>query len=267
MRKIKRFSGLLITVLLTVLLTLPVMAEVNNDYIVNSQEEGYIIATNDVSHCYVIIEDCAGLFEADELNYLIPYLNDCALEGEVALVTIDYNDVGSAYDYARRWYAENFGSNTSGIVFLIDMDNRELRMYSEGSYSYILNTGKQNIITDNIYRYATNGDYVTCAERGFTQMADVLSGKKIASPMKYLSNACLAILIALIVNYFIVVKASKTAVPMRGELRKGLKSRYSFTNKNAVYTHTTKEYSPRSSSSGGSGGGGGGHSSSGGHSF
>ena len=48
-------------------------------------------------------------------------------------------------------------------------------------------------ITDNTYTYATNKDYYGCASYSFKQINTILSGGKIAEPMRYTSNIFIAI--------------------------------------------------------------------------
>ena len=44
-------------------------------------------------------------------------------------------------------------------------------------------------ITDNVYTYASNRDYFSCAAKGFERELNLLKGQKIRQPMKYISNA------------------------------------------------------------------------------
>jgi uncharacterized protein len=102
------------------------------------------------------------------------------------------------------------------------------------------------------------------------QMLALLEGRKIAQPMKYISNFLIATLLALIINYFIVMAVSKANKPSDEKLLKYMNHSLQVSNLAVEFSHQTRVYSPQESSSGGGGGGGGGGGSSGGgggHSF
>ena len=265
----KRKAAALLTFILIFMFPLIVCASESVSFSVEDDEENYKLYINDDSGYEILIDDAADILTDDEERDLIPYMADCSQEGFVILVTTDDNKYDDAEAYAGNYY-DSLIPEESGILFLIDMDTRELRFYSEGQYHYELTGSIMNIIGDNIYRSASAGNYFECAKEAFTEISDVLEGKRIAAPMKYISNACLAVLIALIINYFIARAASMMTGPLDSEVFAALNSRYSFTDPGVRKTHSTRTYSPRSSGSGGSGGGGGGGGgghSSGGHSF
>ncbi|MCR5358246.1 MAG: TPM domain-containing protein [Lachnospiraceae bacterium] len=246
------------------LTAVPVWAD--DSYTVEQEADDYVLCKNRDSGYEILIDDSADLFTESEENDLIPYMIACSDGGFVMLVTIDDNKYNDAYDFCHSYYRSKIPEE-SGIMFLIDMDTRELRFYSEGSYHRQLTKDVMNIISDNVYKQAHNGDYYACASEAFAEIADVLEGKKIAAPMKYVSNACLAILLGLIINYFFARGVSKAVKPSNSEILKSIFSAFEFRNPTVTFTHQTKTYSPRSSGSGGGGGGGGGGHSSGGHSF
>lgn len=254
------------TAALSVILTAaPAMAS-ELSYSPVEENDNYLLYENDNSGYQILIDDEADLFSPEEEADLIPYMAKSSDGGFVMLVTTDHNSYGDAESYAGNYY-RSLIPEESGILFLIDMDTRKLLFYSEGAYHRELTSSIMNIISDNIYKYATNGDYYSCAQEAFSEISDVLEGKRIAAPMKYVSNACLAILLALIINYFFARTVSKAAKPSDASIVDLLFSKFSFTDPKVTFLHETRKYSPRSSGSGGGGGGGGGGHSSGGHSF
>jgi uncharacterized protein len=266
---------LIICTLVMMLVLLPVVsfnvpASDNVSYTVEQEYDGYMLCKNDNSGYEILIDDKAGLFTEDEIEDLVSYMAPSSEGGFVLLVTTDKNPYGNADSFAGNYYRSSI-PDENGVMLLIDMDTRELLFYSEGSYQHIMTRDKSRIIADNIYRYAGDGRFYETAREGFIQVADVLAGRRIAAPMKYISNACLAVLISLIINYFFARSVSKKAKPKDNDIVNNLISRYSFTNPSVTHTNTTRTYSPRSSSSSGgggrSGGGGGGGHSSGGHRF
>lgn len=221
-----------------------------------------------------VLEDDAGLLTEEQLMELAEEMEDITAYGNVAFKTIDVNGA-STESYARSFYQNRFGTD-SGTLFLIDMDNRNIWIHSDGAVYQVITTANANTITDNVYRYASRGDYYGCASEAFRQINALLQGQRIARPMKYISNALLAVILALLINYGLVLRFTGLRKPKEGEILGSIHRKFSFTKPRAVHTHQTKTYDPVSSGGGSGGGGGhssgggGGHSSSGGgggHSF
>ena len=242
-------------------------ASEGSSYSVEANEDGYILIKNEASGYEILVDDMADLLSYDEEKQLVDYMKACSDYGFILFVSTDVNNFSNVDAYAQDYYRSRI-PDENGVMLLIDMDKRKICVYSEGSLKNVVTSSKASIITDNIYTYAHDGDYFTTAKKGFEQIEAVLGGKGIAQPMKYISNACLAILISLIFNYFFARSVSKKVKPTDSQIVDSVISRYAFADPTARHTNTTRTYSPRSSSSGGgrSGGGGGGHSS-GSHSF
>ena len=133
--------------------------------------------------------------------------------------------------------------------------------------AFILSVAEKSMLLEKmklITTYASDADYYICAMKVYEQEYTLLQGRKIAQPMKYISNALLAVVIAVVINYIIVRVYSSKRKASTKSLMNGLFEYRAFNNCNVVFTHQTKTYSPRESSSGGSSGGGGGGGSSGG---
>ena len=227
--------------------------------------------TNTETGYRAVVEDDAFLLTEEEAGKLILVMQEITAYGNAAFKTIDENFT-DAESYARDYYQSRFGTD-SGTLFLIDMDNRNIWIHSDGAVYKIITTAYANTITDNVYRYASNEDYFDCANEAFGQILSLLKGQKIAQPMKYISNGLLAAILALLLNFGLVSFFSRLKKPGKKE---NIPRRFSYTRPTAVFTHKTRVYDPVSSESGGrsggsgSGGGGGGGSRSGGgggHSF
>ena len=239
----------------------------------NADRNSGTVYTNSETGYSVIIEDNASLLSNDEKIQLAETMKDITPYGDVAFKSIDYNPY-STETYIERYYNSIFGTG-SGTVFLIDMDNRNIWIYSDGSIYSTITTAYANVITDNVYTYASDRDYFSCANKAFIQEAALLQGRRISQPMKYISNALLAIAIAILINYFIVRQTSRVRKASDNEIVNGVFANNAFNNVSVNFIRQTRTYSPRSSSSSGSsgghsggGGGGGGHSGGGGgHSF
>lgn len=229
------------------------------------EDTGYIAQQNEESGYYVVIDDAAGLFSDYEFDRLYETMEPISADGNVVLLTYSF-DAGDTETYANEYAVETFGSDANSMLFVIDMNNRILTVWSRGTVEKKITNTIGSIITDNVYTYAKDGDYFTTANEAFKQMKDVLEGNRIAQPMKYIGNACLAVLLGLLLTYFIARKMSSTSKASNSELLDSMFSQFELNNPRVDFAYETKEYSPKSSGSGGGGfgGGGGGGGSSGG---
>lgn len=218
--------------------------------------------TNPETGYEVFIEDDAELLTGDEISTVVKSMEPVTAYGNVVLKSVLTNNT-STRDFAGRYYESLFGSE-SGTLFLIDMDNRYLYIHNTGTVSRLITDRQCDIITDNIYTYASDGDYAGCAIAAYQQMLRLLEGGRIAQPMKYICNLLLALILALLINYALVRAFSAGRKPSAAQLFGGAYTHYSLRNPHAAFLHQTKVYSPRTSSGGHSGRGGGGHSRSGG---
>lgn len=222
-----------------------------------------------------IIEDDAALMAENDYEALLGLMKQITLYGNVMLKTIETNNM-STEGYIRALYNERFKSD-SGTILVIDMDNRNIWIHSNGKIYNTVTSSYADTITDNVYRYASSGDYYTCAYKVFEQELALLKGSKISQPMKYISNALLAIVADLLINYGIVRMYVRKKVPSIKKIMNVILVNKAFDNCKVVHTYQSKTYSPvesdsdsgssGGSSSGGSSGGASGGGGGGGHSF
>ena len=220
-----------------------------------------------------IIRDDADLFTAEEEGKLIDRLKTVLDYGGAAIVTIAQNSTSTSR-YAENAYRQYFGKS-SGTLLLMDMDNRYLQFFSDGSNYNVLTDSKTNEISDNIYSYASKGDYFKCADVAFEQVATVLSGGRITTPMRYVTNAIFAVGLVLLINIWIVVLQRKKPDPSKIVDTLGQTHGGAVRNVRTTMTHQKRTRHVESSGGGGGfhiGGGGGGFGGGssgggGGHSF
>lgn len=221
----------------------------------------------------VYVDDQADLITDEEEEQLVTQMKSITEYGNAAFVTNDQSHSQSTAYYTEDRFQELFGWN-SGTMFMIDMADREIFIHSDGEIYDIIGTDRAETITDNAYRYAGREEYFACASLVFEQIQKVLEGGRIAQPMKYTSNAVLAIILALLINYGLLslsrrnytkeIKSEEVLVHAVNTFMVGASVEQ--------FLRQTKRYIPPSSSgggshhsSGGSRGGGGFHSSGGGH--
>ena len=226
---------------------------------------------NETTGFAAVIDDSAGLLASDELTQVSAAMVPVTEFASTAFVTVpETGSSSSVLTKARSWGDSVFGAASPYTVFMIDMSTRRLGIYSSRSVYSLLNTGRANTITDNVYRYASLGDYAGCAEEAFTEMAQIMRGEKIAQPMKIASNVLLALICSILISYVMI------SARMKKEQEISLPSMVKAAAVGAgtvVTAHTLKRVVHHESSSGGghggggSGGGGGGGGGGGSHGF
>lgn len=221
----------------------------------------------------VVIEDDMELLSSEEIVMLQQKMEPITEYGNVAFKSV--SSVTPTDRFAENYYDGLWG-NESGTMFVIDMYNRMLYIYSNGAVYRTITKSYADTITDNVYTYASDEDYYTCASMVYEQMYTLLEGGRVAQPMKYLSNAFLAMIISFVILYFLVKGISAAKKPSESELLKGLEMAQNIDNIDVEFINETKTYSPQSSGGGGggsrggsrsSGGGGGSRGGGGGHRF
>lgn len=217
------------------------------------------VACNDETGYEIYIDDWADLLSTSEEEDLLEAMEPITTYGNVAFVSIDYNPKSSVEKYAQDYGYTHF-RNDSYTLFIIDMDYRKICVYSDGEIYKTVTSAYGNTITDNVYSYATDGEYYECAYQAFHQINTLLEGRSIAQPMKYISNALLAVVLALLINYFVVMLLSRSRKANDSQLLDGIYTKVEINNPRMDFLHQTKRYSPQSS-----GGHGGGHRGGGGH--
>ena len=221
----------------------------------------------------MIVDDSANLLSGDEIEKLKNEMLPLTEYSNVGFVTIDYNPYGDTEYFVREYYYKNFDYD-DGTIFIIDKDEGYVYIFSRGKNEKIITKGKANIITDNVYKYASDKKYYDCAKEAFSQILSLLKGEKIKEPMKYISNAVISLIISSFIGFFMSYFFFRIKKATGVDVIKNSKVAFEVGKADVNLTGTNKVYSPRASSSGSSGGtsshGGGGFSSGGsggGHRF
>lgn len=115
----------------------------------------------------VMIDDSASLFTAEEIELINSAAYELASMDEysVAIVTTEDAMGKSAMEYADDYYDDlifNNGWSENGILFLVDMDNREIYVSCAGLCIDEYTDYELNTIIDRGYSYAASGEYADC---------------------------------------------------------------------------------------------------------
>ena len=164
--------------------------------------DGVVYTNSGTGYC-VVINDQEDLLTEDEESRLLEQMKDLTRYGNAVFVSCSQTEYSDTADYAKNWYFEYFG-NESGTALMIDMGQRMIALYSAGANYKVVGREEGYVITDNIYTYASKGDYYGCAKSAFEQVQTLLVGGEIARPMKYINNALLALILSVLINYGII---------------------------------------------------------------
>ena len=109
------------------------------------------------------VYDFAGLFTKEEEEALSKRAGELRtiMEMDVAVVTTDENRE-SAQVFADRFYQDQglgIGESHSGAMLLMDMENREIYITTEGRMLLYLPDSRLEAVLDDVYRWMTQGEY------------------------------------------------------------------------------------------------------------
>ncbi len=220
--------------------------------------------TNEATGFIAVLDDSGSLLDAAEYENvwgaMMPITEHC----NVGFYTYSGSNTGYVMDKAKAWANENFQGTCT--LFIIDMATRQLAVWSSTDVQETLTQSKAYVITDNVYKYASRGDYAGCAESAFNQMNKALKGENVKGPMRVISNALLALLAAILLAYLFI------SARMEQEVKVSLPDIVTATAAGAgavIAAKTLTRKVKHTSSSGGGGGfhGGGGFSGGGGGGF
>jgi uncharacterized protein len=215
------------------------------------------------------ISDTANLFSYDDLAELYVACEGLTEYGNVGIYTTNITLHTKTSLIASSTYDSWFGTS-SGFLFVIDMLNREIYVETDGYIGDAVTPAKARSIADNVYKLASKGDYAGCAKKAVNQAKDLLNGYRIAEPMKYASNAVIAVLLGLLINFIVLRMLNRKKEVSVKELTDANRGSATFNGRNVtvVTRHVTViRHSGGGGSRGGFGGGGGHHSHGGGHRF
>ena len=184
---------------------------------------------------------------------------------DMAVVTIDDNNKKSAMEYADDFYDYNdfgIGTDYSGILFLIDMDNRKMwisttgkaiKMYTDYRIDKILDETYVQIKKENYYKTAKAfiDEAAKWAEKGYPTANEASDVQFSFFPTLIFSGVFALIFMLIFIG---INKKKHTTIAKATEAKEYLvKNSFVVTNQNNVFlrTRTIKTYCPPSSSSGG----------------
>ena len=230
------------------------------------------------------VYDDAGLFSQEETERFETQIQAMRKEMnmDVVIVTTDQAGGKTAGEYAEDYYISGsfgVGKDYNGVLFLIDMDNREMYILPVGTMNRFLTDKRWNSILDDAYNEISSQNYGACAQSfldGVTKYyrAGIPGGqynydKETGKISVYRSirwyEAALAALVGLmaaaiacggVVSRYSMKKERGWARNSLMAYRAGCQFRYSDQSDNLINKTVTFAIIPRNQGNGGHGGGG-----------
>lgn len=101
------------------------------------------------------IDDQAGLYSSEQITQLEKRQQEVAEHTgwNIAVVTsnTEFRDLDAAIDYAEAYYDKTFGIDSSGILYLVNIDHRHVCISGDADY-YYFNDSRVNRMLDDCER-------------------------------------------------------------------------------------------------------------------
>ena len=163
--------------------------------------------TSKAASSNVYIADEANLLTEDEREDLQEYLESLDEDLNYVAVTVEDNDFGKGTDeILESYYNDKYDDTQAGIAFIIDMYHREIILSGYGDTRFVLKRADALDITDNVYRYASSGDYYDCISKAFEQAYTIVNNGFVLRPMRIIVTALISLIIGFLVPFFIAIR-------------------------------------------------------------
>ena len=156
----------------------------------------------------ILLEDEAELLTPEEEASLQEAMGPIAQHGAVAFWTT--TQPGNVDAKAEEYFNTHIGTKRtdSGVVFMIDMSERQIYIFSRGEIEKHVSRSDAYAITADISHYATEGAYADCAQEAFSSIGTRLEGKQFHSTMRLVCSMVAGIAAGLMLAYVIVCRFS-----------------------------------------------------------
>jgi len=217
------------------------------------------------------VYDYADLFSDSEEASLSDQANDILERQNIDIAIVTTDDVGrkSSIQYADDFYDYNdfgYGSRKSGLLLLINMQDREVWISTAGEAMGLFNNSSIVRIIDEMYDYLDDDDYYSAGVRFLSSADEHISSERVKQlPFKEkyskgrmaLFSAGIALVVSSItigIMYFLH-RLSFSPVPNANIYSKDGGFKLFRRNDQFINTHTSRTPIPKERDSGGSGGG------------
>lgn len=211
------------------------------------------------------VYDFADLFSVNEEKELYKQINEYidSYDMDLVVVTISENNKHSSMVYADDFYDYNYFKD-DGVLFLVDMQYREIYISTSGSAIDMYNDYRINGVLDRIYKYMTDEKYYDGLSNGIKTISEY-ADNGLPTNVAFLDTMTLGnqVLYSMIVALVITIITIFILITKNKLVRPATTAR-EYLNKDSikvndmgdilVSSNTTRHKIEHNSSSGGSGG-------------
>lgn len=157
-----------------------------------------------------VIVDEADLLSSSEETKLLDEMYPLTEYANIAVYTVSTSTTMKDYERARQKRVELFGTDANAAIFTIDMYLRRIVIQRRGNMEKFFNNSRANNITNNVASLATQKKYYSVCSTAMRQMLAVIEERNVPEPMRYLSNAVIALMLGCITAFAIAVLTSSS---------------------------------------------------------
>ena len=158
----------------------------------------------------VYMQDDADLLTDEEEQRLIGVMEGLLPHGNVAFLSTAKGSGPTAQK------ALDYRENTLGlprriplILLIIDMKNREIYLFSQGSLESVITRSNATAITEEAARYLSGGKYYLGAEKAFVLTQDLFVTRTVPSAMRLTAALVAAPALGLLVAALVMLRSSQ----------------------------------------------------------
>lgn len=171
---------------------------------------------NEKTNYSAMIDDSANLLSKKEKKKLLNEMTSLTKHGYIALVSTDSNS-SSVENFADNYYQSHFDKE-DGTIFVIDVNNGKIYIFSSGNNAKYITVSKANSIIDSVYKDSVNKNYYSCASFAFNQIQMILDSEKIDEPIHYIGNIFIALTLAFFISFIYILFKSRISAASYDEI-------------------------------------------------
>lgn len=206
----------------------------------------------------VRVEDEADLLSGYEEQKLAEQMTALTAYGDAVFWST--KRAGVADTLAEMYFDDTISSQPgyNGVIFMVDMNTREILIFTRGVFEKRVGSIGAYGITDNIYSLASQRRYYDCAAEGFAQVLRLMEGQRVFSPMRVICSLLLSLSLGLIAAYLMIRRTTVMRVNAQNQAPTGeTKVNMAIVDKRLIKSHRSARSSGGGGVHGGFGGGGG----------
>lgn len=208
-------------------------------------QDGSFQYTNPTTGHRAVIIDELGSLSAEEAIELLQAMEPITKYGDAVYKTTVSSGAFDPEKYMDIQYGVTM-SGATGVLVLLDAGNNSFKVRCGGKWETMINRKQaESIATIALNGYRENEQAVTVPQTAFNQVYARLEQARKARPVKYVCNAMLALILAMLINFVLVDKLSRMQKTSDQELLENAAGYCRHGEVMIEYLTRTETYSPQ----------------------